>query len=65
MLTNKLIDGIIKEPLGGAHANRAEMFGIMKTELLKHLSELKALDVNERVNQRIEKFCTMGVVVNS
>lgn len=65
MLTNKLIDGIIKEPLGGAHSNRDEMFGIMKTELLKHLSELKALDVNERVNQRIEKFCAMGVVVNS
>lgn len=65
MLTNKLIDGIIKEPLGGAHSNREEMFGIMKTELLKHLSELKALDVNERVNQRIEKFCAMGVVVNS
>jgi acetyl-CoA carboxylase carboxyl transferase subunit alpha len=65
MLTNKLIDGIIKEPLGGAHANREQMFGIMKTELLKHLSELKALDVNERVNQRIEKFCAMGVVVNS
>ncbi|MFO0360048.1 MAG: acetyl-CoA carboxylase carboxyltransferase subunit alpha, partial [Flavobacteriales bacterium] len=42
MLTNKLIDGIIKEPLGGAHANREQMFGIMKTELLKHLSELKA-----------------------
>ncbi len=65
MLSNKLIDGIIKEPLGGAHANREEMFGIMKAELLKHLSELKALDANERVNQRIEKFCAMGVVVNS
>jgi acetyl-CoA carboxylase carboxyl transferase subunit alpha len=65
MLSNKLIDGIIKEPLGGAHANREEMFGIMKAELLRHLSELKALDANERVNQRIEKFCAMGVVVNS
>lgn len=65
MLSNKLIDGIIKEPLGGAHANREEMFAIMKGELLKHLSELKALDSNERVNQRIEKFCAMGVVVNS
>jgi acetyl-CoA carboxylase carboxyl transferase subunit alpha len=65
MLSNKLIDGIIKEPLGGAHANREEMFGIMKKELLRHLSELKALDANERVNQRIEKFCAMGVVVNS
>ncbi len=65
MLSNKLIDGIIKEPLGGAHANRDEMFGIMKAELLKHLAELKALDANERVNQRIEKFCAMGVVVNS
>jgi acetyl-CoA carboxylase carboxyl transferase subunit alpha len=65
MLKNKLIDGIIPEPLGGAHANRPEMFDTVKKTIIQHLSELSKLDKNELVNQRVEKFCSMGVVVNS
>lgn len=65
MLKNKLIDGIIPEPLGGAHANRPEMFETVKKTIVQHLNELSKLDKNELVNQRVEKFCSMGVVVNS
>ena len=65
MLKNKLIDGIIPEPLGGAHANRPEMFDTVKKTIIQHLNELSKLDKTELVNQRVEKFCSMGVVINS
>jgi len=63
MLNNGLIDGIIKEPLGGAHANHGQMFENVKVEIKKQLEHLKALDNQTRIEQRINKFCTMGVVV--
>ena len=63
MLNNKLIDGIIPEPLGGAHSNRDEIFATVKTEILKLLPQLKGKPAAQLVNERIEKFCSMGVVV--
>ena len=61
MLQNKLIDGIIKEPVGGAHTNQEEMFGITKKEILKHLVKLNAIKKDKLVAARIKKFCSMGV----
>jgi acetyl-CoA carboxylase carboxyl transferase subunit alpha len=61
MLKNKLIDGIIKEPLGGAHSNHNETFNIVKIELKKHLAKLKGMDPQKRTSKRIDKFCAMGV----
>ena len=62
MLQYKLIDGIIKEPLGGAHTDQAKMISTLKKHILKTLDELEALDPQERISQRIEKFSAMGVV---
>jgi acetyl-CoA carboxylase carboxyl transferase subunit alpha len=62
MLGNKLIDGIIPEPLGGAHNNHQEIFATVKEEIKKHLAVLGKLDPKTRVDLRIEKFCAMGVV---
>ena len=62
MMHNNLIDGVIKEPLGGAHRNPAQMFENVKKEVLKHLTALKNMDPEERVTKRIEKFGSMGVV---
>ncbi len=59
----KLVDGIIKEPLGGAHSNPEKMFQIVKTEIKKNLSKLLELDPETRIEKRIEKFCSMGVYV--
>jgi acetyl-CoA carboxylase carboxyl transferase subunit alpha len=59
----KLVDGIIPEPLGGAHANPAEMFLTVKSEILRHLGALSKMDPRDRIEKRIEKFCSMGVVV--
>jgi len=63
MLKNKLIDGVIKEPLGGAHQDPVAMATTLKKHLLKDLKELSERNVDELVTERIEKFCSMGVVV--
>jgi acetyl-CoA carboxylase carboxyl transferase subunit alpha len=63
MLRQGLIDGIIKEPIGAAHTNPEQMFRIVKSEILKHLSVLNKEDRKDLVDKRINKFCSMGVVV--
>lgn len=62
MLKNKLVDGVIPEPLGGAHSNHEEIFATVKKYILNALSELDKLTPEERIKQRIEKFCSMGIV---
>ena len=62
MMGNGLIDGIIKEPLGGAHNNQKETFETVKQEILKHLANLKQQTPEQRIDARIEKFSAMGVV---
>ncbi|MES2678602.1 MAG: acetyl-CoA carboxylase carboxyltransferase subunit alpha [Bacteroidota bacterium] len=62
MNKNGLIDGVIPEPLGGAHRNHAEMFATVKQEIKKHLKDLGKIKPEKRVDQRIEKFSSMGVV---
>lgn len=64
MLKNKLIDGIIKEPLGGAHHKPEEAYKLVKKELKKHIKSLKTKDADERVMERIEKFSSMGVIID-
>jgi acetyl-CoA carboxylase carboxyl transferase subunit alpha len=61
MYALKLIDGIIKEPIGGAHSIPNEIFDTVKGEILKSLKVLSALSPEERIKQRIDKFCAMGV----
>jgi acetyl-CoA carboxylase carboxyl transferase subunit alpha len=61
MLQNKLIDGIIKEPLGGAHTDAAWMAEEVKRVILETTAELESLSPEERIQQRIEKFGAMGV----
>jgi acetyl-CoA carboxylase carboxyl transferase subunit alpha len=62
MLKNKLIDGIVKEPLGGAHTDVKAMATEIKRIIMENYKELSKLSVQERVNQRIDKFCALGVV---
>jgi len=62
MNKNGLIDGVIPEPVGGAHRNHQQIFDTVKTEILNHLSYLHTFNAEERVNQRIQKFEAMGVV---
>jgi acetyl-CoA carboxylase carboxyl transferase subunit alpha len=57
-----LVDGIIKEPLGGAHTNIKWQSNEIKKAISKTLKELSALSTEDRIAKRIEKFCNMGVV---
>lgn len=57
----KLIDKIIKEPLGGAHYNREETFASVQAEILKTHKVLDKLSPEELVEQRRQKFDEMGV----
>lgn len=63
MLGNGLIDGIIKEPLGGAHQNPELAAEFLKTKLVEDLAILNAKDKDILVDERIAKFSNMGVVV--
>lgn len=62
MLKNKLIDGIVEEPLGGAHQNPALMAETLKALIRQDLKELKKPTTENLIATRIEKFCAMGVV---
>ncbi|MFN8349877.1 MAG: acetyl-CoA carboxylase carboxyltransferase subunit alpha [Flavobacteriales bacterium] len=62
MLKNKLIDGIIPEPVGGAHADVDKATALVKAEVVKHLNKLVKTDPDKLVERRIKKFCEMGVV---
>ena len=61
MKKNKLIDGIIKEPLGGAHSDYEGAFKKVKAEIKKQLTVLNEMDADKRIEERINKFCEMGV----
>jgi acetyl-CoA carboxylase carboxyl transferase subunit alpha len=63
MLGNGLIDGIIPEPLGGAHLDMDAAVGLVKEVIKKELAILNKMDPQERIMSRIEKFGKMGVVV--
>lgn len=60
MLANGLIDGIVKEPLGGAHFQPAEMYTILKEELMRQLAALKSKTSDKLIEERIAKFSKMG-----
>lgn len=65
MLANKLIDGIIAEPAGGAHSDVDEACRLLKAEVVKHLNKLVKVDPDKLVERRIAKFCDMGVVLKA
>ncbi len=57
----RLIDEIVKEPVGGAHCNREKAFEIVKNKIAKHYQELEKLSPKELVAQRMDKYLSMGV----
>jgi len=60
MLNNKLIDGVIPEPLGGAHNNTAETFATIKSHLIQEIANLVDVAPDKLVQNRIAKFSAMG-----
>lgn len=60
MLRFGLVDGVIPEPLGGAHWDYDEAAQLLKNYLIPVIQELKKIPAEERAEQRIEKFGKMG-----
>ncbi|HET8855223.1 MAG TPA: acetyl-CoA carboxylase carboxyltransferase subunit alpha [Salinimicrobium sp.] len=61
MKKQKLIDEIIKEPLGGAHRNREETFQSVKEAIISSYGEFKNLSPQDLVKKRMNKYDEMGV----
>ncbi|MBM1106621.1 acetyl-CoA carboxylase carboxyltransferase subunit alpha [Aurantibacter crassamenti] len=57
----KVIDEIIKEPVGGAHSNREKTFDTVKNKIVSTFAELKKLSPKELVDLRMKKYSEMGV----
>jgi len=57
----KVIDEIIKEPLGGAHKDRESTFVAVRNAIVKSYDEFKNLSPKDLVNQRMEKYSQMGI----
>lgn len=60
MLGFELIDGIIPEPIGGAHWDYNEAALILKDYLVPVIKELKQIPAEQRINDRVAKFGKMG-----
>ena len=61
MLNLKLVDGIVKEPVGGAHSDFDKSADLLKEALLKELRDLKDIPPTQLINSRIDKFASYGV----
>jgi len=61
MKKQKLIDLIVKEPLGGAHSDRETTFRTVANAIHKEYKALKDLSPKDLVDQRMEKYSNMGV----
>ncbi|GHC64790.1 acetyl-CoA carboxylase carboxyltransferase subunit alpha [Ulvibacter litoralis] len=57
----KVVDSIVKEPLGGAHSDRQATFKFITAAIEKAFSELKDLSPKELVSKRMDKYSDMGV----
>lgn len=60
MFEFKLVDGIVTEPMGGAHADHDEMAAILKKHILTNLKELAKEGTKNMIKRRITKYRNMG-----
>lgn len=57
----KVVDQIVKEPLGGAHSDRETTFRTVRDTILSSYNEFKNLSPEELVEKRMDKYANMGV----
>ncbi|MEO0224449.1 MAG: acetyl-CoA carboxylase carboxyl transferase subunit alpha, partial [candidate division WOR-3 bacterium] len=60
LLELNVIDGIVKEPVGGAHWNPKEMYQILRQHLIEQINELNKIEINEIIKMRYEKYRRIG-----
>ncbi|PZV07869.1 MAG: acetyl-CoA carboxylase carboxyl transferase subunit alpha [Leptolyngbya sp.] len=56
-----IIDEILPEPIGGAHADPLSAANTLKASLIKHLDELSRMTIQQRQDLRYQKFRAIGV----
>ena len=61
MIKNNLIDGIIKEPLGGAHTFPQQCYSNVKKSIKDNMKEFDQINISDLISKRMEKFSKMGV----
>lgn len=61
LLEMNVIDGIIPEPIGGAHRDYKQSALAVKERCLDSLKRLKKMNADELIDQRIDKYASMGV----
>ena len=61
----EIVDGVIKEPLGGAHRDYKKSADAVKEQILKSIKKLKKLKSAKLIDQRIEKYSSMGVTTKA
>lgn len=61
MLRLKIVDSVVKEPLGGAHRNPKEMAKLLKASIKRNLTAFSKFTVEELVEKRIQKYASIGV----
>jgi len=57
----KVVDEIVKEPLGGAHSNREKTFETVRDKIIASFEEIKNLSPEELIEKRMDKYANMGV----
>ncbi|SEL85197.1 acetyl-CoA carboxylase carboxyl transferase subunit alpha [Aquimarina amphilecti] len=57
----KVVDEIVREPLGGAHSDREKTFKTVRDKILSSFDEMKNLSPEELVEKRMDKYANMGV----
>ena len=57
----KLVDVIVKEPMGGAHKDKETTYTAVRDTIVKTFNELNKLSPKELVTQRMDKYASMGV----
>lgn len=62
MYNFRLIDGLIKEPIGGAHRDLPNTAALIKESILHYLEKLSSKSIEALLQERIEKFCAMGKI---
>jgi acetyl-CoA carboxylase carboxyl transferase subunit alpha len=55
-----LVDGVVPEPVGGAHNDPAGMAQTLKERLMQEFAELEKFSTAERLRLRYQKFRAYG-----
>ena len=61
LLEMGIADGIVNEPLGGAHNNYIETANIIKSLIINEVKKIKALNVEDLISNRMKKYDNIGI----